>query len=241
MSRPLRLLHTLTLLASVVCGIWLQVPGNHDVNSEATSVDTALGALAHYRSVFGPRDYSNTTTRFASLVMVNSEMLILPYLGLNGTADPRIIAPVEAQWGWLEGQLVAARAASTTRPHIVLVMHHPPFLSTENEAHQYYNMPLVPRKRLLTLCRTYGVKTLLTGHTHTTTNRSTTDGIAIYTTAGTARAFDHQGCGYRTLTMDAESLTVAYIQLPKGGGAPGCEPTADPHRGTPATAGASTV
>jgi hypothetical protein len=32
-------------------------------------------------------------------------------------------------------------------------MHHPPFLQTEMEPHQYYNWPLVPRNRLLNLAK----------------------------------------------------------------------------------------
>jgi 3',5'-cyclic AMP phosphodiesterase CpdA len=204
---------------------WWQVPGNHDVNSESTSVDGALAALAHYHDVFGAHDYSNATTRWTSLIMVNSEMLILPYLGLNGTTDPRILEPVEAQWAWLESQLQHAKAAAAQRPHVVLVMHHPPFLATENEPHQYYNMPMVPRSRLLALARKYGAKTVLAGHTHTTRNCTTADGsITIFTTAGTARAFDHRGCGYRTLTATQDSLVVDYIELPHGGGTPGCTP-----------------
>ena len=105
---------------------WWQVPGNHDVNSELTSVDDVLAALQHYRSVFGAApapaqhfDYSSTSTRFASLIMVNSEMLILPYLGLNGTTDQRILEPVEQQWQWLETELASAAAASDQRPHVV--------------------------------------------------------------------------------------------------------------------------
>lgn len=214
------------------CGVH-QVPGNHDVNSELTSVPAVLAALEHYKTTFERDDYSNTTTRFASLIMVNTEMLILPHLGLNGTTDPRILKPVEAQWAWLEAQLAAAQATVQQRPHIVITMHHPPFLQHETEPHQYFNMPIVPRVRMLALARKYGVRTFLCGHTHTTTNTSTADGIRVYTTAGTARAFDHRGCGYRTLTMSATTLDVSYVELPGGGGAPGCVRSTHPRFNRP--------
>ena len=107
----------------------------------------------------------------------------------------------------------------------VLVMHHPPFLQTETEPHAYFNMPLVPRARMMALVRKYGVRTLLTGHTHTTRSWETSDGIKLVTTAGTSVAFDHNGCGYQQLTMNASSLAIDYIQLPNHGGAPGCVKT----------------
>ena len=70
---------------------------------------------------------------------------------------------MEEQWAWLEAQLVAARAAEMERPHVIITMHHPPFLKTETEAHQYFNMPLVPRRRMLALARKYNVATFLCG------------------------------------------------------------------------------
>ena len=64
-------------------------------------------------------------------------------------------------------------------------MHHPPFIHDEDEVHQYFNWPLVPRRRLLALARKYNVGHFLCGHTHTTTSVSTSDNaITILTTAG---------------------------------------------------------
>ena len=51
----------------------------------------ALARLKHYRETFSADDYSAFHTSLASFVLVNSEFLILPFLGLNGTAaDPAI-------------------------------------------------------------------------------------------------------------------------------------------------------
>jgi 3',5'-cyclic AMP phosphodiesterase CpdA len=132
-----------------------------------------------------------------------------------------VLSLVSAQWDFVEAQLVAARAAQQ-KP--VFVMHHPPFITTEDEPDQYFNWPAVPRARLLALAREHGVRLFLCGHTHTTTDVSTADGVRVLTTAGTSRAFDTHGCGYQTLRIDAGGINVTYSELPGGGGAPGCEP-----------------
>jgi hypothetical protein len=62
--------------------------GNHDVNSASTTVPELKTQLDHYHSTFGV-DYHSFATKYASFVMVNSETLIAPHLGLkNDTADP---------------------------------------------------------------------------------------------------------------------------------------------------------
>ena len=65
----------------------------------------------HYRTTFGKHDFSSFQTKFGWFALLNSEMLILPFLGLNGTTDPKILTPVEAQWGWLETELEQAAGA----------------------------------------------------------------------------------------------------------------------------------
>ena len=61
----------------------------------------------------------------------------------------------------------------------------------------------------------YGVKNALCGHTHTTTNR-TPNGLSIFTVAGTARAFDHNGCGYRVLPINATDIESRYVRVDQG-------------------------
>ena len=67
------------------------------------------------------------------------------------------------------------------------------------------------RNRLLGLLSKYGVHDLLCGHTHTTTNR-TVDGFSIYTVAGTARAFDQNGCGVQVLTINSTAEDLEYVR-----------------------------
>jgi Icc-related predicted phosphoesterase len=198
------------------------VPGNHDVNSALSNATTALRQLAHFRKAFNTTDYSMFDTHHARFVLMNTETLILPFLGLNQTHDPRILSLAEVQWQFIESSLRAARSEAPSSRHLILVGHHPPFINDEVEPHTYYNMPLQPRKRLLALARSFGVRHLLCGHTHTTRTVSTSDGIRVLTTAGTARAFDSNGCGFQSLRISPTDVNITYTELPGGGGMPGC-------------------
>lgn len=82
-----------------------RIPGNHDIDSAGSSVPHALAQLAHFKETFGTPDYSTLRTKTAAFVMLNSEFLILPFLGLNGTTDRRILEPVAAQWAWADWQV----------------------------------------------------------------------------------------------------------------------------------------
>jgi hypothetical protein len=188
------------------------VPGNHDVNSAATDAGGFLAQLAHYRASFGA-NYHAFATRFAQFVLVDSESLIVGALGLNGTADARVLNESETQWRWLEDQLNSSSAAAAGRSHRIIVTHHPPFLTSEGEAHQYFNWPEAPRRRFMALARAHGVRNILCGHTHTTTSRATADGIRVFTVAGTAKAFDGNGCGYMTLAINETAVDAVYHRL----------------------------
>ena len=187
------------------------IPGNHDVNSMEKNATVFKTMLRHYHASFGV-DYHSFRTEFATFVMINSESLIAPHLGLNGTTDPWVLNQSETQWAWLDTTLAAA--SSGARPHTVLVTHHPPFLKSPTEKHLYWNWPLGIRKRLLGLLTTYGVHYVLAGHTHTTTSHTfgAPLNLTIYTVAGTARAFDNNGCGYRVLHINATSIDVEYVR-----------------------------
>ena len=73
------------------------IPGNHDVDSMAKSASGFLGQLAHYRNFFG-QNYHSVTTQFADIFLIDSESLIVPFLGLNGTTDARVMNETETQW-----------------------------------------------------------------------------------------------------------------------------------------------
>lgn len=179
-----------------------------DVNSDAPNASSFETQLSHYRSTFG-EDFHSFRTAFASFVLINSEALILPHLGLNGKPlDSFLKNETETQWAWMEKELAAAQKAS---PHVIVVSHHPPFLKATDEKHVYWNWPMGERNRLLGLLSKYGVKNILCGHTHTTTN-VTVGGLNIFTVAGTARAFDNNGCGYRVLTINSTDVSSVYVR-----------------------------
>ena len=128
---------------------------------------------------------------------------------LNGKPlDSFLKNETETQWAWMEKELAAAQKAS---PHVIVVSHHPPFLKAADEKHVYWNWPMGERNRLLGLLSKYGVKNILCGHTHTTTN-VTVGGLNIFTVAGTARAFDNNGCGYRVLTINSTDVSSVYVR-----------------------------
>eukprot|EP01052_Picozoa_sp_SAG31_P030042 SAG31_NODE_3047_length_4749_cov_3.010968_1_plen_436_part_00 len=189
------------------------IPGNHDVNSADGNLSNFQAQLGHYRSTFGV-DYHSFRTQHATFVMVNSESLISPGLGFVGkpaATSPWLVNETETQWKWLEAQLAAANAKGTGTAHTILVSHHPPFLKSPTEADVYWNWPMPQRTRLLGLLVRYGVKHALCGHTHTTTNR-TVGGLSIYTVAGTARAFDNNGCGHSVLDISPTSVSYRYVR-----------------------------
>ena len=189
------------------------IPGNHDVNSADGNLSDFQTQLGHYRSTFGV-DYHSFRTQHATFIMVNSESLISPGLGFVGkpaATSSWLVNETETQWKWLEAQLAAANATGTGTAHTILVSHHPPFLKSPTEAHVYWNWPMAQRTRLLGLLAEYGVKHALCGHTHTTTNR-TVGGLSIYTVAGTARAFDHNGCGHSVLDISPTAVRYQYVR-----------------------------
>ena len=64
--------------------------------------------LAHYRLAYG-RDYHSFRTKFASVIVMDSESLVYPAAGaVNRTVDPAVQQETDAQWAWLEQELAAA-------------------------------------------------------------------------------------------------------------------------------------
>ena len=123
------------------------VPGNHDIDSHAATAEIFREQLAHFRNTFGV-DYHSFTTEHATFVMINSESLIAtenhPDFGSGDIHHALAVQEeADAQWKWLESTL--AEAAAGPRPHILPVMHHPPFLNFPTEEAQYFNWPPIAR------------------------------------------------------------------------------------------------
>ena len=77
------------------------VPGNHDANPNGTSSNFET-QIEQFRSTYGA-DYSSFTTRFATVVMVDSEALIWEEQG--GAREPpnaQMRNESETQWTWID-------------------------------------------------------------------------------------------------------------------------------------------
>ncbi len=172
-------------------GTVLLVPGNHDI------VDRA--SLADWRKRHGP-DYRDLVWRNVAFILLDSETL----------RDTRISASeTMAQWIFLEQSLAAHAAAG--REHIVLVMHRPPFVVSEDEAGEDANWPPASRAKLLFLARAHGVRWILAGHLHRTTEISTHDGIRIIVGAGSARSFDHSPVAYHSIRITQTGFGIHQV------------------------------
>lgn len=168
------------------------VPGNHDVDD--------LASLELFRRQFGP-DYSDFVVGDVAFLLLNSE-----------TARSVEVSASEyaRQWTFIEQTL---RKHQQTGHRTVLVMHRPPFVRHENESGSRANWPPEARKRLLDLCRTFGVNLLLAGHLHWTNVVQTQDGIQIRVLPGSARSFDRSSIGFELLSLDKTSTDVRFIQV----------------------------
>ncbi|MBN2562117.1 MAG: metallophosphoesterase [Phycisphaerae bacterium] len=181
------------------------IPGNHDIG--------AMPALRRYRECYG-EDYHAFTYNNCTFVGIDTMTLLgpSPKKDASSTDAAAWKREGERQWRWLAKTLAEAKRANRT--HVFLFMHHPPFVANEDEKDEYYNWPLECRKRLIELVRRYGVKVILNGHTHKTyTVQSADKTFAIYSVAGTGKAFDKQGLGYRLVRVGPQSVESEFIRL----------------------------
>jgi Icc-related predicted phosphoesterase len=172
-------------------GLVLVVPGNHDI------VDVA--SLAAWRNRYGP-DYREVLWHDIAFILLDSETLRDGSISAQENAD---------QWAFLERALTAHTAAG--RSGIVLVMHRPPFVSSEDEAEEGANWPPAARARLLSLARAHGVRLILSGHLHRTARIATADGIEIIVSAGSARSFDQSPVGFHRIVAGPGPSSVEQV------------------------------
>jgi serine/threonine-protein phosphatase CPPED1 len=151
-------------------------PGNHDLGNAPT-----LASLKLYRTLVG-RDYFRFENKGCTFLVLNTQIWKSPVAG-----------ETEKQDAWLERAL--ADAHKRGRP-IFVVEHYPPFVKTAEEPDAYFNLPMPKRRELLAAFQRNGVKAVLAGHTHTTTNRSFGP-IEIVNSETTSQNFDNRPFGFR--------------------------------------------
>ena len=171
------------------------VAGNHDVGNEPTP-DT----LKAYRSRFGPNYYSFRHGRVFGIVLDTSVI----------SAPGKVQADAEAQEAWLKAELARARAAGV--PHVVVFQHHSWFLEKADEASQYFNVPLEPRRRYLDLLKGSGVRYVFAGHYHR--NAFGRDGTLEMITSGpVGRPLGADASGLRIVTVKDDGLEHTYYGM----------------------------
>jgi hypothetical protein len=170
------------------------IAGNHDIENEPTPA-----TIAAYRKIFGP-DYF--TFQYESLfgIVLNSTIIHSP---VNA---PAALAEQEA---WLGPTLEKAKASGAK--HVVVFQHHPWFLEKADEADQYFNIPMARRTPLLDLFRRHGIRYLISGHLHRSTE-AVDAGVHSIVTGPVGRPLAGQS-GFRVFVVTDAEITSRYFGL----------------------------
>jgi 3',5'-cyclic AMP phosphodiesterase CpdA len=163
-------------------------PGNHDVGNSPT-----VSSLDRYRQAFGD-DYFSFEHKGYTFVIVNSSLWKAPLAGES-----------EKQDEWLRQTLTAARDKNSP---VFVVGHHPLYLTSPNEAEEYYNVPPTKRSELLALYEESGVVAVLGGHRHLLVINDY-NGIQLVNGEVTSRHFDGSPMGFR-LWHVASSTSIRH-------------------------------
>jgi hypothetical protein len=105
----------------------------------------------------------------------------------------------EKQDAWLQQTL---KTAHDKKSPIFIVMHHPLFLTSPDEAEEYYNLPPAKRSELLALFVDAGVVAVLGGHRHLLVINEY-KGIQLVNGETTCRHFDNSPLGFRLWHVDS--------------------------------------
>ncbi len=150
--------------------------GNHDVGNTPT-----VSSLERYRQAFGD-DYFSFEHKGYTFVIVNSSLW-----------KTLLAEESEKHDAWLRQTLAAAREKNSP---VFIVGHHPFYLTSPDEAEEYYNLPPAKRSELLALFEESGVVAVLGGHRHLLLINEY-KGIQLVNGETTCRHFDESPLGFR--------------------------------------------
>ena len=170
------------------------IPGNHDLENEPTPA-----TIDAYRKGFGQDRY---TFRYQSLLGIVLDSTVIH-------SPKNVPDELAAQDAWLHTEL--DRAKTSGAKHLVIFQHHPWFLEKADEADQYYNIPLARRTPLLDLFRENGIKYLISGHLHRSTE-ATDAGVTSIVTGPVGRPLGGQS-GFRVFVVSDTEITSRYYAL----------------------------
>jgi serine/threonine-protein phosphatase CPPED1 len=170
------------------------VAGNHDVGNQPTPQ-----TLAQYRKDFG-RDYYTFDSSDIRGIVLDSNLIASPQS-----------APEEsqAQEQWLVQELQRARRDGVK--HLFVFQHIPYFLERADEPDQYFNIPVLIRRRYLDLLHRYNVEAVFAGHYHR--NAFGRDGqIEMITSGAVGVPMGGSQSGFRIVRLEP-ALESRYYDL----------------------------
>lgn len=166
------------------------VPGNHDVGNDASAegVEAFIARYGHDRFVHKAKHYT--------------------LIGYNSCVIKAATAAEAAEYEWLSREL---RRARRNKP-IIVVAHHPLFLTSYDEAESYENIRMDLREKYLQLFEQYGVDMVLSGHLH---KRAGTqhNGIEFITAGPAGRPFEDTVSGVEVITIRDGKPEARYVAI----------------------------
>ncbi len=174
------------------------VPGNHDIADDFTA--PTADSIRTYRDVFGPDHYS-FRMHDTLFIALNTPVIDHP---------EHVPDEWESQLAFLADEL--ASAARSDLDHIVVIGHHPLFVSNPGEPDSYWNIPIERRALILRLLHRAGVEIGFAGHWHR--NAIATDGPFTQVTSGpVGYPLGDDPSGLRIVDVDPSVISHAYHPL----------------------------
>lgn len=173
-------------------------PGNHDMAYDFLTPTPE--SVRGYREVFGPDHYS-FLQHGTLFVVLNTTVIDRP---------EQVPAEYETQMGFLTDELESAARLGADR--VVLIGHHPLFVSSADEPDTYWNLPLERRRPILDLIHAHGVRIGFAGHWHR--NAIAVDGEFTQVTSGPVGVpLGDDPSGLRVVTLDPDEVRHDYRPL----------------------------
>ena len=164
------------------------VPGNHDIESKPESIAAFIERYGHDRFVHKAKSYT--------------------LIGYNSCVIKDATDAESAEYEWIEKSLQKARH---NKP-IILVAHHPMFVSAPDEAERYENIGIELRKKYLALFEKYGVDLVLSGHLHYCA-QGEYNGIKFVTAGPAGFPFGKTNSGIEIITITDNKAEATYYGI----------------------------
>jgi len=166
--------------------------GNHDVGNAPSD-----SSLRYYRSMLG-KDYYSFQHQGHAFVVTNTQLWKNP-----------LAKESEQHHRWFTSELKHLAKEATP---IVVIGHHPLFVTQAQEEEAYFNLPPETREEILALMTQAGVKAYLSGHKHETLVNEFR-GIQLVTGESTSKNFDQRPLGFRLWEQGSDGLHHRFIPL----------------------------